>query len=132
MTAEEARHALAGYLRHDADAQDRQSFDEIGRRFDSFEHAFPAGDDETLEKLRIALTFWDSWIDARNNGWQTNSGILQHEWPELARGIADDVAADREITSERVHQKFDTVGRSGLGGRVQSVTDRLRERSRSS
>ncbi len=132
MTYEAARDTLAQHLRHDADAHDKGSFDEIGRRFDSYEHAFPAGDDHALEKLRIALTFWDSWIDARNNGWQSTSGIPQQEWPVLARAVADDVAADREITSDRVRQKFDIVGRSGLGGRVQTVTDRLRERSRSS
>jgi hypothetical protein len=130
ITADEARRALAAYLRHDAGAHDRQSYDEIGRRFDSFEHGFPSGDDPKLETLRIALTFWDGWIDARNNGWQTTSGIRQDEWPALARGIADDVDADREITSDSVHQHFGTAGRSVLTDRVQSLADRLRERSR--
>ena len=124
-----AREALIGYLLKDAEAHEAQRFDEIGRRFDGFEHAFPPGHDRALVELRIALTFWDAWIDARNHGWQPTAGIQPAEWPGLARAIAADLSADRAIVDVRVRRLFDAAGKSSLGDRVQGLTTRLRDRA---
>lgn len=130
LTTAAARETLVRNLLTDADAHDAGRYDEIGRRFDSFEHAFPLGDAGELTELRIALTFWDSWIDARNHGWQPTAGIQPEEWPALARGIATDLAALRPIGSERMRKLFDADLQSGLGDRVHILADRLRERAR--
>ena len=128
LSSEAARQALAGHLVTDATAHDAERFDAIGRRFDSFEHAFPEGDDASLIDLRMALTFWDAWIDARNHGWQPTAGIQQGEWAALARGIAADLTAKREIADARVRELFDARS-PGRADRVKSLAGRLRERS---
>lgn len=122
-----ARDAIAEHLRRDAAAHDAGRFDEIGRRFDALEHAFPRGSDAGLAKLRIAMIFWDAWIEARNLGWQGTKGIQPGEWPVLARGVADDLAADREISDDRVLERFDASRASMRGDRVQIIADRLRK-----
>jgi len=124
-----ARQTLAEQLLRDASAHDAGRFDEIGRRFDSIEHGFPRGADVALRKLRVAMTFWDGWIDARNHGWQTTRGIQPGEWPELARGVATDLLEGREIASPRVREYFDAVAHASLGGRAGGVADRLRPHS---
>lgn len=128
LTSEAARQALAGHLVTDATAHDAERFDAIGRRFDSFEHAFPEGDDASLIDLRMALTFWDAWIDARNHGWQPTAGIQQGEWAALARGIAADLTAKREIADARVRELFDARS-PGRADRVKILAGRLRGRS---
>ncbi len=128
LTSEAARQALAVYLVTDAAAQESERYDAVGRRFDGFEHAFPEGDDATLIDLRMALTFWDAWIDARNHGWQPTAGIQQGEWPGLARGIAADLTAHREIGNAHVRELFDARS-PGRADRVKLLAGRLRERS---
>jgi hypothetical protein len=130
MTHEAARLALVNALLNDAAVHEAGRYDEIGRRFDSLEHAFPHGAGDTLPMLRIALTFWDGWIDARNLGWQ-HGGIQQHEWPVLARAVAADLAADRDIADPRVRARFDSAAHPSLADRVQILAARLRERSSS-
>ena len=128
LTSEAARQALAGYLLTDAAAHEAERYDSIGRRFDSFEHAFPEGDDASLIDLRMALTFWDAWIDARNHGWQPTAGIQQGEWAELARGIAADLTAKRDIVDPHVRELFDARS-PGRADRVKLLAGRLRGRS---
>jgi len=130
MTYHAAREAIAEQLLGDATAHENARFDEIGRRFDTLERAFPYGSNRELVKLRIALTFWDGWIDARNRGWQTTRGIQPNEWPALARGIAADLVADREITDARARSHFDATASVSQSDRVQTVAARLRDRDR--
>jgi hypothetical protein len=106
-----ARDALAGELLEDAAAHDAGRFDEIGRRSDRME--LPRVGPPELTKLRVALSFWDGWIDARNRGWQPDGNIAKAEWPMLARRIATDLAEEREISDVRVGARFNvTNGRS--------------------
>jgi hypothetical protein len=129
MSDAEARQALGEHLRRDADAHEAERFDEIGRRFDAFERAFPNGDEDELRQLTIAMLFWDGWIEARNYGWQAVSGIRPNEWPGLAREVAADLMAGRDITNARVRDKFNADRTSSLGDRVQTVAERLRGRN---
>ena len=128
LTTTAARDLLVEYLLTDATAHDAGRFDEIGRRFDSFEHRFPLGDEPPIGELHIALTFWDAWIDARNHGWQTTAGIQPAEWPELARAIASDLRENRPIQSARVRAQFDTRAHGSLSERVLGLKARLRDR----
>lgn len=128
LTMEGARAALAEQLLRDAAAHDDGRFDEIGRRFDAIEHAFPRGADGRLRTLRTALTFWDAWIDARNHGWQATRGIQPGEWPALARNVATDLLNDGPISSDVVSRHFDATARLSLGERADTLSDRLRRR----
>ena len=122
-----ARDTLVQELRADAAAHEAMQYDVIGRRFDRLEHQFPTGTAPELGRLHIALAFWDGWIDARNNGWQRGPvGVA--DWPVLARRVADDLAADRDLTDPTVLARFDLVAHPTLNERVQTLAARLRQR----
>jgi hypothetical protein len=123
----DARDTLVAQLRANAKAHRAGQYDEIGRRFDGLEHQFPTGTAPELAKLHIALAFWDGWIDARNNGWPRGP-IGPDDWPTLAESIADDLAADREISAPLVLARFDLVTDPKLNERVQTLAMRLRQR----
>ena len=102
-----ARNSLVGELLKDAAAHEAGHYDEIGRRFDRVERELPRGAAQPLTKLRVALSFWDGWIDARDRRWQAGGNIDKEEWPMLARRIASDLTHDREISDARVGARFD-------------------------
>ena len=126
-----ARDTLVSELRANADDHEAERYDTIGRRFDRLEHDFPVGTAPELGRLHIALAFWDGWIDARNNGWPRGP-IDSSQWPTLARSVADDLAADRDITNPLVLARFDLVANPRLNERVQTLAARLRNRDASS
>ena len=80
-----------------------------------------------LNKLHIALTFWDGWVHSRNHGWPPGP-IALADWPRLARSVAADLAADHEISEAKVLENFDFVAHPRLNERVQILAERLRER----
>jgi hypothetical protein len=122
-----ARDTLVEELRADAVSHEAENYDVIGRRFDGIEHRFPTGTEPELGRLHIALTFWDGWLDARNNGWPRGP-IALDDWPTLARSVADDLAADRDISHPLVLARFDVVAHPRLNERVQTLAARLRQR----
>ena len=122
-----ARDVLVKELRANAADHEAERYDTIGRRFDRLEHEFPTGTAPELGRLHIALTFWDGWIDARNNGWPRGP-IGLADWPALARRVADDLEADRDITDKLVLSRFDLVANPQLNERVQTLAARLRNR----
>jgi hypothetical protein len=121
-----ARDALVAHVLEDAAAHEAGRVDAVERRFDAVERTLPRGNAPELTKLRVALTFWDGWIDARNSGWPASISIARAEWPHLARLIVSDLTADREITDPRVLALFDVAADPSLGGRVQTLAARLR------
>lgn len=127
MTYPEARDALVTNLRHDADAHEAENYDAIGRRFDAVEYRFPRGTEPELGRLHIALAFWDGWVHARNHGWPPGP-IGIGAWPGLARAVADDLQADRDVATEDVLAHFDLVAHPRLNERVQILAERLRGR----
>ena len=128
LTYATARDTLVTQLRADAAAHRAEHYDEIGRRFDRLEHEFPTGAAPELAKLHIALTFWDGWIDARNNGWPRGP-IGLPDWPDLAEQVAASLAADAEISAPLVLARFDLVRHPRLNERVQTLAARLRQRT---
>ena len=127
LTYQAARDTLVAELRANAADHEAERYDAIGRRFDRIEHDFPTGTAPELGRLHVALTFWDGWIDARNNGWPRGPIALE-EWPELADKVAADLAADREISTPVVLSRFDLVAHPNLNERVQTLAARLRGR----
>jgi hypothetical protein len=123
--ADATRDELVTHLRADAAAHDAERFDAIGRRFDDVERRFPRGAAAERGRLHVALTFWDGWIDARNNGWPDGS-IARLAWPRLARAVAADLEADRAIADPLVLARFDIAANARLSDRVQALAHRLR------
>jgi hypothetical protein len=126
VTYGSARNSLVGELLKDAAAHEAGHYDEIGRRFDGVERELPRGAAAPLTKLRVALTFWDGWIDARDRRWQGGGNIDKGEWPMLARRIASDLAQDLEISDARVGARFDASTEGPTDDRVQTLAARLR------
>jgi hypothetical protein len=127
MTWTAARDDLVAHLREDAASHEAERFDAIGRRFDGVERHFPLGAAPEVDRLHVALAFWDGWIDARNHGWPVGP-IARGEWPELARSVAADLEADRGIAAPLVLARFDLVAHPRLNERVQTLAARLRDR----
>ena len=125
MAYEETRDALVTQLLQDAVAHEAGQYDSIGRRFDALEYRFPTGTAPELGRLHIALTFWDGWVHARNHGFPPGP-IAESEWPQLARSVAADLEANRDITAETVLLHFDIVAHPRLDDRVQILAARLR------
>ena len=126
MTYGTSRDSLVGELLRDAAAHEAGRYDEIGRRFDRIESELPRGAAPQLTRLRVALSFWDGWIDARDRGWQGGGDIDKGEWPMLARRIASDLSQDHEVSDARVGARFDAAGAGVIGERVQALAARLR------
>jgi hypothetical protein len=77
--------------------------------------------------LHIALAFWDGWVNARNHGFPPGP-IGMAQWPELARSVAADLQADRDLANDDVLAQFDLVAHPRLNERVQILAARLRGR----
>jgi hypothetical protein len=99
---DELRAALAAALNSAAGAQDAGLLRSIGDHYDKFETLVSRDPDSRHRNLQVAITFWDFWIDSRNHDWLYYPGMTASSWPPLARSIAEDLSADRDITSERV------------------------------
>jgi hypothetical protein len=104
-----ARHALVEHLLDDAIAHEAGRYADVGRDLVAVEGAMPRDGGREREKLFIALAFWHSWIAARDRRWQRNLGtslVARDEWPVLARGVVSDLAADRDISDDRLLAQF--------------------------
>jgi uncharacterized membrane protein YeaQ/YmgE (transglycosylase-associated protein family) len=126
LTYAAARDRLVDQLLRDAMAHEAERYGEVGRSFESVERALPRGTAPELGRLRVAITFWDGWIEARNRDWRPDRGIGKGEWPVLARIVAADLEGDRDATDTRVVTRFDVGRYPSLGDRVQTLAARMR------
>ena len=106
VTDADMRDRAVAWLVAAADAQERGDLARIEDGFDELEVLLARGGQLEHATLRIALDFWDGWIDARNHSWMYYEGIGRSDWPQLARGIASDLEADRDVRDERVLARF--------------------------
>lgn len=97
-TYDELRIAMAAALRREAEAADAGRAQVIGERYDVFDGALPRDRGSEFDKLFVALRFWDAWLDERNHGWPSFYGIARGDWTRLARGVADDLDSDRDVS----------------------------------
>ncbi|RKY15560.1 MAG: hypothetical protein DRQ55_19365 [Planctomycetota bacterium] len=106
FTYDQAKAFVIQHLAEDADHHDLLDFPRIGEHFDEFDYNLPRGAGAQFEKLHVALTFWDSWQDARNHDWQYYPKIKREDWPRLAQSIVADVSADRDIQNQLILELF--------------------------
>ncbi len=88
-------------------AQESSDLPTIETGFDQIDSELPRDAGPEFDKLHVALEFWDCWIDARNHHWSYYPGLVAGDWPRLARTIVQDLQQKREISDERVLERFD-------------------------
>jgi len=88
-------------------AQESGDLPAIEAGFDQLDSELPRDAGPEFDKLHVALQFWDCWIDARNHQWSYYPGLAAGDWPRLARTIVQDLQQNREISDERVLERFD-------------------------
>ena len=126
-----ARDYLVAALTRDAAAHEAGRYREIGGGFDrtpdfdAIDAERPRGEGPGARRLRLAIDFWGGWIDARNHGWRYYEPIREADWPALARRVAADLAADRDVTDPVVLAHFGPASRRPLLECVRSGLSRL-------
>ena len=103
MTYDDARAELAERLERHAAASPGRPHE----GYDEFDASLPRNTDGRWDKIFIAFHFWDGWIDASNHAWAYYEPIAESDWPRLARELASDLRANRDITNTVVLNHFD-------------------------
>jgi hypothetical protein len=98
---------LTEALKRDSVLHESRRYEELGRDFLKFESRLRQGGDHRFEKLIVALRFWDAWILARNTDWLEHDHIPERLWGTLAKAVAADLDADRDVSDPRVRASFD-------------------------
>lgn len=98
--ATEAAEILAKALVADAELHEANRYHEIGERYDDVYGELLPLDGASEAPVRVALEFWDGWIDARNHDWLYYEGIGEHDWPRYARVVSDCLRSNRVPRSD--------------------------------
>jgi hypothetical protein len=104
---QEARREIVTALLRSASAHlasDWRALDAEAKRVDA---GLPRDARPELDNLHIAFNFLDGWLDASHHRWMHYEGIGRDDWPALARRLADDLEADRSVSSVLVRRHFD-------------------------
>ncbi len=101
---------LIANLTQDAVSHEEHRYYEIGAGFDEMEANLPDGDAPEFDRLFLARSFWEGWIDARNHDWAYYEHIKEKEWSVLAKRIASALALDSEIDDPQVMVQFRRIG----------------------
>jgi len=104
------RERLAEALVHAAEHHAAGRFDRLGEGYEALEAELRQEGDLQYRTLHCALNFWDGWIFAHGTGWVEHQQFPRDAWPTLARSVAADLVADREISDPRVRFEFDLTG----------------------
>ena len=102
VTYDEARLQMSAWLEQHATT----SPDHPHAGYDEMDGALPRGTGAQCDKLFVALSFWDGWIDASNHDWRYYEPIAADDWPRLAREIAAALREDRELVNPTVLDRF--------------------------
>jgi hypothetical protein len=105
---EELRERLVACLDAAVRAQESGDLRAIETGFDQLDSELPRDAGPEFDKLHVALHFWDCWIDAGNHNWLYYPGLAADDWPRLARAIVHDLQQNRDISDERVVERFDS------------------------
>lgn len=101
------RERLAAALLRAAEHHETGRFELLDEGFKAIDGELRQHGDAQYQKLHCALNFWDGWIFAQGTGWVEHQQFPRDAWPALARGVAADLLADREISDARVRFEFD-------------------------
>jgi hypothetical protein len=106
MTSTDAAEILADALVADAELHEANRYHEIGERYDDVYAELLPLDGPSEAPVRVALAFWDGWIDARNHDWAYYEGIGEHDWPRYARVVSDCIRSSRVPDDPTLRKHF--------------------------
>lgn len=124
--ATEAADILADALLADAEAHEGGRYGEIGEHYDDVYAELLPLDGFSERPVRIALDFWDGWIDARNHDWLYYDGIEEHDWPRHARFVSACLRSDQIPDDPTLKKHFDRPPVTPMGARLRAFVSRLR------
>ena len=122
-----AAEIVAEALLADAEAHLAERYDEIGERFDDVLAEVLPLQDVDEHQVRVAFSFWDGWVDARNHDWLYYEGIQQQDWPRHARAVAACLRAGRSPDDPTLQKHFDRPPRTPLLARFTRFLFRRRQ-----
>ena len=104
LTYDQAKARIIEALQRDAAAHDRREYQEIGVDYKAVAEVIPRDQPPKINKVMVALSFWDAWIRARNEGWKPHPhGITEPEWPVVAREVVQLLQAGSELNTSRAN-----------------------------
>jgi hypothetical protein len=124
--ATEAADILADALLVDAEAHEAGRYGEIGERYDDVYAELLPLDGLSERPVRMALDFWDGWIDARNHDWLYYDGIEEHDWPRHARFVSACLRSGRIPDDPTLKKHFDRPPVAPKGAPLRGFLSRLR------
>ena len=99
-----ARTLILKRLKRDKSFHEQGLLEKMGEAFDDFDLEFPPGSPD----LMIAWSFWDAWIEERNQGFPNNyEGIAKDSWPHLAAQIIERLEKNEKISDAVILKHFD-------------------------
>ncbi len=107
---ERARALILKRLKRDKIFHERLEFDKMGEVHDDFDREFPKGHTD----LMIAWTFWDAWINERNQGFPGfYAGISKEAWPRLSAHVIEKIENKTPISDQLILTHFDFTVKPG-------------------
>lgn len=98
LTYDEARERLIEGLSRDVALHEIGDFMALGKGFEDLAAVIPRDQPPTFNKLLVALSFWDAWINFRNHQWpDVDRFPSKDEWPVLARELIGALQNNQEI-----------------------------------
>lgn len=96
------RTTLANALTREVALAENGDSAKLGIGFRAIEQAIPRLLGGRWRKIYVALGFWDTWLAEAERGFPDNLFLRTAQWAPLARVVADDLLADRDISNAQV------------------------------
>jgi hypothetical protein len=96
------RTTIAAELVRVAVMSDSGDVQAVSKNFRTIEQSVPRLLGRRWRKLYVAIGFWDCWIAEADRGFPQNVLVGRNEWAPLARTLAADLLADRNVTHPQI------------------------------
>ena len=104
LNYKESKELILKRLKRDMALHEQGAFNKMGEVYDDFDEKFPRG----YLDLMIAWTFWDAWLEERNQGFPNSyEGITKEKWPVLAKELVLTLEKNEQIVQPLILSHFD-------------------------
>ncbi len=99
---EEARKFAINALERAIEKHKSGNWASIGDELDEFEVIAPEEEIEKDTLLFYVLEFWASWASCAEHTWDFEPEIKEHQWPELAVVLIDNLSTNTKVTNSKI------------------------------